>query len=255
MGINLVKCIATIDEFSPREFKKLNLGVEIQDFVEPNLTHDKIKYLIVEYKKLLMDYPYTKSLHGPFLDLKPASPDRDIRKISYEKYLRTLEIAGELNMDYVIFHSQINPWLREPNIKNLNNKQNRDFWHNILEDARGFKGQILLENIFEDNPLMLRELIETIDLPNIKTCLDIGHAKLRTNEPLENWVKELGKYIEYVHFHWNQGQYDEHNIPKNEDIKYIKKLFSEYSLNPIVALEYKVNHIGEEIGRINSIEI
>lgn len=251
INLKIVKCVSNIEEFSPMEFQNLNIGVEIQDFVKPNISDDEIKHLVIEYKKLLLDFPYTKSLHGPFLDLKPVSPDKDIRRVSYEKYFKTLKIATELDMDYVIFHSQINPWLKEPNIRFLNNKGNRDFWHSILKEIKEFKGQILLENIFEDNPLILKELIETIDLPNISICLDIGHAKLQTNEPLEKWVKELSEYIDYIHLHWNEGLYDEHNIPEDEDIKYIRELLLKYNLNPIVALEYRVNDLKREIQRIN----
>ncbi len=83
--LKIVKCVSTIEEFSPVDFKKLNIGVEIQDFVEPNLKEIEIEKLVSQYKTLLRDFPYTKSLHGPFLDLKPVSPDEDIRNISYKK--------------------------------------------------------------------------------------------------------------------------------------------------------------------------
>ena len=79
MNFNIVKCISTIGEFLPREFKNLNIGVEIQDFTEPNLKDNEIENLVCEYKKLLRFSPY-KSLPWTFLDLKPASPDKDIRK-------------------------------------------------------------------------------------------------------------------------------------------------------------------------------
>ncbi len=57
----------------------------------------------------------------------------------------------------------------------------------------------------------------------------------------KKWVKELSEYIDYIHLHWNEGLYDEHNIPEDEDIKYIRELLLKYNLNPIVALEYRVN--------------
>ncbi|NMA85807.1 MAG: sugar phosphate isomerase/epimerase [Tissierellia bacterium] len=248
--MKIVKCVSTIEEFSPVDFKKLNIGVEIQDFVEPNLKEIEIEKLVSQYKTLLRDFPYTKSLHGPFLDLKPVSPDEDIRNISYKKYFRTLEIASKLDIDYVIFHSQINPWLSEPLIKSLNNKQNKEFWNSILKEAKDFDGTVLLENIFEEDPFFLKELIETIDMPNVKICLDIGHAKLRTNEDLGKWIEELKPYIEYIHFHWNEGLYDEHNRPEDKNIKYIKELLLRHNINPIIALEYKVYNLKEEVQRI-----
>lgn len=253
MTFNIVKCISTIEEFSKEEFEDLNIGVEVQDFIGPELESQKTQDLIDRYRALLRDFPNIKSLHGPFLDLKPTSPDEDIRRVSQAKYRRALEIAKELKMDYIIFHSQINPWLKEPRIRDLNNRQAREFWQAISKEFKDFHGKILIENIFEDQPLFLRELIETIDLANIRVCLDIGHAKLKGNQPLEAWLRELGPYIEYIHLHWNRGHYDEHMLPGDEDIEYIKDLLYKHKVNPIIALEYSVEELPEEIKRVNTI--
>lgn len=253
MGLQLVKCISTIDEFNPIKFRQLGIGVEIQDFTEPNLDYEKIRDIVDGYKRLLKDFPYIKAIHGPFLDLKPASPDMDIRRVSYNKYFNTLKIAQELDVDYVLFHSQINPWLDEPYIKALNNSQNKLFWQDILENFVDFKGTILIENVFEPDPMLLREYIETIDLPNVKICLDMGHAKLRTNKPLNRWVEVLREYVAYIHLHWNEGLYDEHSKPEDENIKYIKDLLKKHYISPIVALEYDIDCLEKEIERLNSI--
>lgn len=253
MTLNIVKCVSTIEEFSKEEFEDLNIGVEVQDLIGPELESQEIQDLVDKYRDLLGDFPNTKSLHGPFLDLKPSSPDEDIRRLSQAKYRRALGIARELDMDYIIFHSQINPWLKEPRIRDLNNRQAREFWQTISEEFKDFQGKILIENIFEDQPLFLRELIETIDLANIRVCLDIGHARLEGNQPLETWFKELGPSIEYIHLHWNRGLYDEHMLPADEDIEYIKELLAKYGVSPIIALEYKVEELEREIIRIKSI--
>ena len=248
MKKRILQTISTIEDLNIENLNKFNIGVEIQDFTEPNLSKDEIKKIIIEYKSKFKKFKNIKSLHGPFLDLKPASPDKLIRKISYNRYLETINIARELNMDYLIFHSQINPYLNHPSIQKLNNIQNKEFWEEISKDIKDFKGTILLENIFEETPDMIKDLIETINLPNIKINLDIGHARLGKNS-LETWIKELKEHIAYIHVHSNDGIYDIHESPSKEEIDELYELLDKYNINPILSLEYKIDNIKDEIKR------
>lgn len=248
MEKRILKTISTIDTFNIEEFIKLNIGVEIQDFTEPNLSSDEINRIINGYKEKLKDFNNIKSMHGPFLDLKPSSPDILIREVSYNRYLDTIKIAKKLDMDYLIFHSQINPYLNHPSHKTLNNIQNKEFWVKILGEVLDYKGTILLENIFEEEPSMLKELIETINLPNIKINLDIGHAKLG-KASLEEWIKELKDNIYYIHIHSNDGLYDGHQSPTKDEIDELYSLLDKYDLNPALSLEYKTDSLKQEIER------
>lgn len=248
MKRKILKTLSTIDELYLEEYKKLNIGVEIQDFTEPNLSLEEIKMIINQYKDRLKDFDNIKALHGPFLDLKPSSPDKLIREVSYNRYLYTLKAAKKLEIDYLIFHTQINPYLNQPFLRELNNKQSKEFWEDILKEVPDYKGLILLENIFEETPLMLKELIETINLPNIKINLDIGHAKLgKVN--LEEWIRELKDHIYYIHVHSNDGIYDNHQSPTTDEIENLYYLLNKYHINPILSLEYKIKDLEEEVKR------
>lgn len=247
----ILNAISTINELDIETLNRLNIGVEIQDFTEPNLSQSDIDNLIQRYEDKFKGFKNIKALHGPFLDLKPASPDKIIREVSYNRYLYTIRAAKELNIDYLIFHSQINPYLNEPSMKKLNNMQTREFWLRILDEVPDFKGIILLENIFEETPEMLKELIETIDLPNVKINLDIGHAKLGKVK-LEDWIRELKNYIAYIHIHTNDGQYDFHQSPTIEEIEDLYHQLDKYGINPILSLEYKVVDLKEEIKKFRS---
>ncbi|MDR7855759.1 sugar phosphate isomerase/epimerase [Tissierella sp.] len=248
MERKILKTIRTVDSLDIEEIKELNMSIEIQDFTEPNLLVSELAIAIAVYKEKLKDFNDIRALHGPFLDLKPASPDKLIREISYNRYLNTINIAKELDIDYLIFHSQISPYLNQPSLRKLNNLQSKEFWRKILNEVPDFNGIILLENIFEETPLMLKELVETIDLPNIKINLDIGHAKLG-KVSLEEWIKELKDYIFYIHVHSNDGLYDDHQSPTDEEIKNLYCLLDKYSLNPILSLEYQVDNLEKEIKR------
>lgn len=247
MKRKIVNCISTKEELNLYDYKQLDIGLEIQDFVEPNLSKKERKLTIETYKGFFKGFNNIKGLHGPFLDLKPASPDKDIRRLSQEKYFKTLEIANELEIDYVIFHSQMNPLLNEPEIMELNYSQNGDFFNFLMRETP-YKGIVLIENIFEKDPNHMLRLINKIESDRVKINLDIGHAKL-TGFNIEEWIKELKDYIAYIHFHSNNGLYDQHNRPKDEEITELYNLLDKYEINPVISLEYKKVDLKEEIKR------
>jgi len=249
MRRNILNCISTIDELDVSTYNRLSLGVEIQDFTEPNLSEAEIEDLALRYKRLLSDLKQPKSLHGPFLDLKPSSPDPMIRAISQERYCNALQIAADLEADYIIFHSQINPQLNEPFLAGLNNRQSRDAWLEIIGQVPDFHGTIVIENVFESTPAMLKELIETISVPNIKVNLDIGHSKLGT-APLDDWIRELKDHIAYIHLHSNNGIHDQHIKAPQEEIDRLYQLLDRYAINPAIALEYPIQDLDGEIRAI-----
>lgn len=247
--MKLTNCIAYIDYLDPDDYRSSNLGIEIQDFTQPELLDGDYRERLGDYKEKLKDFTGSISIHGPFLDLKPASPDLEIRRVSIDKYRKALELAGELGADHIVFHSQINPWINEPSMRRLNNEMQRDFWHEILDQV-DYEGTILLENVFEDDPLLIKELVETIDRPNVRICLDIGHSKLACKSGLKYWIYELREYIDYVHLHWNEGRYDSHDRPSDEALAYIFGVFKEFNLDPRFAMEYQVDRIDREESRL-----
>ena len=245
MSRRLLNTVRIKEKLNVEELNKLGLGVEIQDFTEPNLTKEEVESTVEKYKEKFKDFNGIKSLHGPFLDLKPASPDKLIREVSYNRYLETIKIGQSLEMDCIIFHSQINPKLNQPKIEELNNKQNREMWLSLLEETN-YQGLILIENIFEESPYMLKNLIETINIDNIRINLDIGHVRLG-KVPLEDWIRELKDYIVYMHIHSNDGLYDLHLAPSREEVKELYGLLDKYKINPVLSLEYEIEDLKREI--------
>lgn len=247
----ILNCINTIDEFDVELYNKIEIGVEIQDFTEPNLSQNESIKRMDKYRKKFKDFKGLKALHGPFLDLKPASPDPKIREVSYKRYLDTLHIATQLDIDYIIFHSQINPYLNHKDLIQLNNRQNAEFWYKILEKVKSFKGTIVIENIFEEDPSMLKKYIETINLENIRINLDIGHAKLG-KVSLETWIRELRDYISYMHIHSNSGNYDSHKALSTKEIKDLYYILDKYNIDSPLALEYKIHDLESELKKYKS---
>lgn len=247
MNRRIVNCISTIKELDVEELNRSGCGVELQDFVEPNLSKEDVEMLIDGYKNRLAQVKGIKSLHGPFLDLKPASPDKEIRRVSQIKYRRTLEIAHELDVQFVVFHSQINPYLNQSFLRELNNKQAAAFWRALM-DVTPYKGEVVIENVFEESPYMLRELVDAIDHDSISINLDIGHSNLGS-APLSEWIHVLGDKLTYMHIHGNSGFEDQHIVPSDEKLTSLLEILDKDGLDPVLALEYKIANISEEVQR------
>lgn len=236
----------TYEFLNVEELEKYNLGLEIQDFTEPNLSDEEILKAVKSYKQKLKNFKGIRAMHGPFLDLKPASPDKDIARLSQIKYLKTLEIAKELEIDYLIFHSQINYHNMDDFIKDINLDQNANFWKVFSKKANDFKGIFLLENVFEEDPYILKELLDRVNLDNVRLNLDIGHAKI-SKFSIEKWVHVLKDYLVYSHVHSNDGQFDKHYPISREEVLEYYGILSKFKINPILSLEYNYERLEDEL--------
>ena len=107
MNAKLLKAVRTIDEFDENLFTDLGIGVEIQDFTEPALSHYEMYKTISQYQKKLQGFSMPIALHGSFLDVDIASFNRDIAQYSERLYLRDLFFAKLLNTSHIIFHANV----------------------------------------------------------------------------------------------------------------------------------------------------
>ena len=247
MSLKILNCIKTVEELDVVDANRLGYGIELQDFVEPNLTVSEKKKLLSIYGKELSMLTGPKAIHGPFLDLKPSSPDLLIREASRMRYAETMDIANFLKADYVIFHSQINPYLNLPSLRKLNAVQAAEYWNEALSTTK-FEGTILLENIFEETPEMLLELLREINNDRVRVNLDIGHLRLGKTS-LREWIYSLRDWISYIHVHGNDGKFDIHHQPNDIEIEELIGILNELEIYPALALEYPVTDMGSEIKR------
>ena len=71
----------------------------------------------------------------------------------------------------VIIHGGYNPWIYYPvwyvgeSVK---------FWKEFLQADSGV--QIVLENVLEEEPGMLLDIVTAVDNPNLRLCLDIANT-------------------------------------------------------------------------------
>ena len=184
--------------------RKTGMGVEIQSFSNPE--YPRLKPDGVSIHRTQYDAITPKALHGPFGDLSPGSCDALIRQVTRDRFEFAYTHAQELGAKHVVLHHGYIPntntyggWLR----------RSVEFWKSFLSDKNS-EVTFYLENLLEVDAELIVDVLRTVDHPNLRACLDLGHSFCHGKIPVKKWVEDLGGLIGYVHFHDNLGDQDSH---------------------------------------------
>ena len=128
---------------------------------------------------------------------------------------RVYQIALSIKSRHIIFHHNYDPSACS---KSTWVNCSKTFWQNYLKDKTA-EIQIHLENIMDEGPQLISEVVRQVANPNLNVALDIGHVHAYSKTSLLRWIADLGTQIGYVHLHDNHGRDDDHlalgkgNIP------------------------------------------
>jgi sugar phosphate isomerase/epimerase len=112
-------------------------------------------------------------------------------------------------------------------------------WTPLVREAESAGVILAIENIFEERPDTIKELVEAVDSPNLRVCLDAGHINLYSAVAMEEWFVSLGPYIAELHIHDNFGVMDDH-LPVGDgeiDFQLFFSLVAQHTNGPIHAIE------------------
>ena len=219
-----------------------DIGIEIIEFGIGDVL-DKGDKAVEDYIVRMKDFIKSRpiSIHGPFLDLNPASFDSLIKNATLLRYNEAYNAAKILNADRVVFHSCYfdNIYFKESYINN-----SISFWNEFFRQ-KDDDIKVHIENVYDKDPSHLIEIIDGVNNDNFSLCLDIGHMNCYGDENLENWILKLGKRIGHVHLHNNDSLRDTHSGLKNGniDIESILNLIDNCCDNPSMTIE--VNNFDE----------
>ena len=197
--------ISTIDENAGTLASKYGLGIEIADFCTAWNMDERLAETDAQVQKMVCGIT-KRVLHGPFSELFPCAIDPKIRAVAKERYQQAVALAKQYGATKVIIHGGYNErlyfpcWFVEQSIL---------FWKDFLTEVP--EVEIVLENVLEPKPEMLVEILEAVNHPNLKMCLDIGHANAYSSIPLQDWLNTCGPYISHFHIHNNDGTQDAHS--------------------------------------------
>ncbi len=166
---------------------------------------------ITDLKKKL-DYGPRLSFHAPFMDLSPGAVDPEVRKVTMQRFSRTLDMAEILKPVVIVFHSGYERW-KYAHKTDVWLKQSLDTWRPVNERASDIGVKVAIENVFEDEPDNLAALAMEMDSPNFGLCFDTGHFNLFAKPSLTEWIGLIKPYILAAHIHDNNTHADEHIVP------------------------------------------
>lgn len=215
-----------------------NTFFEYNDFFYPAIyqSEGETRRRINIYKSLDRDMS-RDTMHGVFFDIAMTSTDEIIRNRSRVIMNNSMEIAANLGVKGVVFHTGINPGL-----------WNRSYLDGWLDTAATWLDklakeyshiEIYIENTFDKEPGVLTSLIDLLShRKNVKLCLDYGHALLTDTED-EEWVRQMAPYVGHVHLNDHDMKEDLHLAPGKGlvDFERFEDLMEEYEVDAQVLLE------------------
>lgn len=154
------------------------------------------------------------TVHAPFFDLSPGAMEPLVRRASLQRLTQALETAGLLGAQLMVIHPGYDRW-RYPNLAATWCAQAADTLAGLLPLAERLDCRLALENIYEETPETLINLVAALDSPWFGHCFDIGHWRLFGKVAQEQWLAAVAPRLMHLHLHDNRGEGDDH-LPVGE---------------------------------------
>lgn len=208
--------LSTIASDAQRLARQYNLGVEIAQYCTAWNMDEKFDEVHPKVREEIAGVP-RRILHAPFNELFPCAIDKKARALAAQRYRQAIGLAKQYGATKVVIHGGYNPWIYYP-VWYV--EESIKFWKAFLEEDPGV--EIVLENVLEEEPGMLLDIVTAVDNPNLRLCLDIGHVNAYAKVPVMQWLESWKDYLSHFHIHNNDGSWDTHsplnsgNIPMGE---------------------------------------
>lgn len=186
----------------------------------------------------LVSHGLSCTIHATFMDLNPGSVDRAVRETTRQRVEQTLDCAELLQARVVVFHPGYSR-LSYGSAVEVWTANTVAFWQQQLSRIRQAGCKVALENIFEEEPSTLLQVLKQLDSDVFGHCFDSGHFNMFCTVSLEEWFTALGSFIIESHLHDNHGVADEH-LPVGEgeiDFQKVTDLLKQYAPQAVWTLE------------------
>ena len=177
----------------------------------------------------------TSTIHSPFMDLSPGSPDSEVRALARKRLEQVVRLIPLFRPRTVVCHTGYDHkryWhMREAWVE-----RSLVTWVWLAQAVHNEGALLMLENVYERGPDDMRVFFERLPEDQVGFCLDTGHQNVFSETSLEVWLKSLGAYLKQLHLHDNCGVNDEHLAPGKGQIDFVS-LFNQLSsadIRPVV---------------------
>lgn len=194
--------------------------LEIQDFASPDvLDSNNLSDHIRDIKSKLDGYTGRMGIHAPFWNLPLAAMDSKIRTVVQERHLQALDAAAELGATHMVIHSPLQFLGHPSSLSNpsMGHLTLFDIIHEtmkpVVERAEQVNCMLVIENIYDQYPRMLSELVKSFESDCVRQSLDTGHAFINYKlgaPPPDYFIQEAGMMLQHVHLQDTDGFSDRH---------------------------------------------
>jgi sugar phosphate isomerase/epimerase len=178
------------------------------------------------------------TVHAPFWDLAAGSLDPKVRQISRFRLHQLFDLVEPLNPIHVVCHTGFDPNHHHGHVKFWVEKS-LETWGPLVDRARQLNVLLLLENVWEHDPALHRQLFKRLRSPFLGWCLDVGHQHAFGRSSTLQWLKALAPFLRELHLHDNAGLQD-HHLAIGQGTFDFRTLFgylAKKGLNPVLTLE------------------
>ena len=188
-------------------------GIELMAFAFPDVLDGDWKDLVETYRTILQPVTGMRAMHGPFMDMVSGSPDALINQICLGRYQHAIRIAERLETKVVVFHANFIGTIRNPYYREGWHERNVAFWGPLAEYARRHHVTVAMENMWEYDPHIIADVLEAVDHPNLRACIDVGHVHLFSDEQysFDDWLATMEPWLVHMHMNNNNGVIDTHH--------------------------------------------
>jgi len=151
----------------------------------------------------------TITLHAPFLDLSPGSPDPAVWALTRSRFEQVLRVVPLFKPRSVVCHAAYD-WKRYSYLRELWLENSINTWSWLGQRIRDEGAVLMLENVYERGPDEIQMLFENLRDHCVGFCLDTGHHAVFSRRSLKTWIESLGSFLGQVHLHDNRGKEDDH---------------------------------------------
>jgi len=179
------------------------------------------------------------TFHAPFYDLRPGAMDPKIRQVTIDRLKQVFDLVPYFSPSSIVCHAAFDSKYYVTH-EELWLENSADTWKYFAAIAVEMNTTVVLENVYEKDPVMLCRLFDMLhESDGIYFCFDTGHFNAFSTATLHDWTDSLGRRIFEVHMHDNSGSSDEHS-PVGEGSFSFLQLFEflrESCLRPIITCE------------------
>ena len=201
--------LSTIGGDAAETAREYGLGLEIAEFAYAvNMDEDFPRWDAIVRASL--EGIERRTFHAPFAELCPASADPLFAGATRRRLEQAYETALRYGINKMVAHSGFVPHIY---VKSWFAERSAAFWRGFLADKPP-DFTLVLENVMEESPDVLLDIVTQTDDSRLQLCLDIGHAGgFFSKTPVLEWIELTAPRLGHVHFHNNYRGDDLHNPP------------------------------------------